>query len=97
MQKGETQVPREQPQLRVQLGYKNGLNGMSHIHCDKTITTVMSRLTPEQRERTLGMVQMGATRAFITRTIRCSHVAVTSLMHRYKQTEQTCQEQTYLQ
>ena len=72
MHKSETQVPREQPQLRVQLGYKNGLNGKSHIHCDKTITTVISRLTPEQRERTLGIVQMGATGAFITITFGCS-------------------------
>ena len=32
------------------------------------------------------MVQMGATYSFIARTFGCSHVAVTNLMQRYRQT-----------
>ena len=49
----------------------------------------MPRLTVEQRERALGMVQMGATHAHIARTFGCSRVAVTNLMQRYRQTGRT--------
>ncbi|XP_041349340.1 uncharacterized protein LOC121368667 [Gigantopelta aegis] len=49
----------------------------------------MPRLTPEQRERALGMIQMGTTHAHIARTFGCSRVTVTNLMQRYMQTGQT--------
>ena len=36
MQKSEKYVPHKQPPLHVQLGNKNGLDNISHIHSDKT-------------------------------------------------------------
>ena len=35
-QKSENHVPRQQPPMHVQLGYKNSLDGMSLTHSDKT-------------------------------------------------------------
>ena len=49
----------------------------------------MPRLTPEQRERAIGMAHMGATNAHIARTFGCSRVAINNLMQRYRQTGQT--------
>ena len=36
MWKRENNKPHEQPQLHVQLGFKNNLEGMSQTHSDKT-------------------------------------------------------------
>ena len=47
-QKSEKHVSREQ-QLHVQLGYKNGLDGMSHIHSDKKNHLKKTRLAPGGR------------------------------------------------
>ena len=48
-------MPREQPLLHVQLGYKSRLY-MSHVHSDKKFTTGKLQLPPKQRDRAVGMV-----------------------------------------
>ena len=50
------------------------------------ITNNMPRLCREQRERAIGMSQMGATHAHIARTMNCTRITITRLMQRYRQT-----------
>ena len=38
-----------------------------------------ARLIPNQRKRAVGLVQMGATHAFVARTFGCSHIAVINI------------------
>ena len=49
----------------------------------------MPRLTPLQRERAIGMAQMGANHTHIARTLGCSRVTVNNLFQRFRQTGQT--------
>lgn len=49
----------------------------------------MPRLTAEQRERAIGMVQMGATHTHVARTFGCSRVTVGNLLQRYRRTGRT--------
>jgi len=49
----------------------------------------MRRLPIEQRERAIGMIQMGASDAHVTWTFGCSRVAVVNLINRYQQTSRT--------
>ena len=46
----------------------------------------MPRLTPEKREQAVATVHTAGTHAFIAITFSCSHVAVTNVMQRYRQT-----------
>ena len=85
---------------RVPLRYKNSLYGMSHIHSDQKYiyitkwmpNSLRSGWTNEcqtQRKQVMGRptARMGAAHTFIARTIDCSRVAVTNLMHRHRQTQ----------
>ncbi|XP_046574252.1 uncharacterized protein LOC124282329 [Haliotis rubra] len=49
----------------------------------------MSRLTAEQRERAIGMIQMGASRGHVARTFGCSTTTISHLIQRFQQTGQT--------
>ncbi|XP_046555272.1 uncharacterized protein LOC124264565 [Haliotis rubra] len=49
----------------------------------------MPRLTAQQRERALGMLEMGATHDHVAQTLGCHRVTVSRLVQRYRQTGQT--------
>lgn len=49
----------------------------------------MPRLTTAERERAIGMLQLGATTGHVARTFGCSVVTVRNLRQRYQQTGQT--------
>lgn len=49
----------------------------------------MARLSPEERWRAVGMVQMGATHAHVATTLGCARITITRLMRRYRQTGRT--------
>ncbi|XP_067671715.1 uncharacterized protein [Haliotis asinina] len=49
----------------------------------------MPRLSAEQRERAIGIIQMGASRGHDARTFDSSTTAVSNLIQRYQQTGQT--------
>ncbi|KAK7504477.1 hypothetical protein BaRGS_00004343 [Batillaria attramentaria] len=49
----------------------------------------MPRLTAIERERAVGMVQQGASRAAVARMFKCARITVTRLMQRLRQTGST--------
>ncbi|XP_067681582.1 uncharacterized protein [Haliotis asinina] len=49
----------------------------------------MTRLSPEERERAIGMLQLGATAGDVSRTFHRSVVTVRNLRRRCQQTDQT--------
>ena len=77
----EKYMPRVQKQLHMQLGYKNGLDGKSHIHSGYKSPQNATTTTWTTRVSRWDGIEMGATPAFIAKTFGCSRVAVTSLMN----------------
>lgn len=49
----------------------------------------MTRLTLQQRERAIGMIEMGATHIHVATTLGCHRTTVTRLMQRYRHSGQT--------
>ena len=51
----------------------------------------MARLTAEERERAIGMVQLGARYAHVARILNCTKLTITRLIQRYMVTDRTAQ------
>jgi len=59
------------------------------VPTDQKNTFIMPRLTPEQRERAIGMKDMGATNTHIATTLACHRKTIENLFKRYRQTGRT--------
>ncbi len=69
-------------------GIKAHENVCRHLHLMITFAT-MPRLSTEERERAIGMIQLGATHNHVARIFGCSRLTITRLMTRYRQTGRT--------
>ena len=69
--------------------YKKGCHCLVHASVNNKTPDNTARLTAEERERAIGMVQLGANYAHVARILNCTKLMITRLIQRYRVTGRT--------
>ena len=69
--------------------YKKGCHCLEHASVNSKTPENMARLTAEERERAIGMVQLGASYAYVARILNYTKLTITRLIQHYWVTGRT--------